>query len=693
MKHKTPTLLALAMLGAVLAFVPTAAHATRNLTLTVLTPTPQASGEITLLGSVGSAGTTATLEAYAGGKWVAVGSATTADDGTFLISRPADSAGTKYFRTSVSASGSEPAATSPYVQIWVSPEPADKFDTVPQPRINGDQTVGSTLQVDWGTWSPNSEYLISRWNRNGVFTGATGAKYSLTAADIGSYVTVTVRSRRASSWTVRDSRPTTRVTRGTFKTKPPEIVGRAVTGEQLTAQLDGWTPQPQAISYQWQRDGSAIDAATDKTHTIAAEDVGTTLTVVVKGTADGLDPATATSGGFVVPGKATRRQRTFGDVMQPLSSTPWNSTDLTYEARSSAPAWGTSKRVRWDTPGAFTHSLNPQPMGTLFSAQQNKPSASAAAGGEYPGTNPVVKNADVTFTVTARRFAIAFRGTAKYDAMVWIDSKPVAADPIFTPGTNDYLSPNWIVITLPARRTVQVRFAGPYFFTGVDYPADDPITVSATPPGFTLGILADSYYEFCSDVACMSRNAAPSLASLTGFRVWNMAEGSSGYLASSTYSVPGYEPSPFGSAKRLAGVVNAPIDALLISGSLNDARMDSAEHRAAVNKLLNELEAARPDLPVVLEGIEPIGLYPAQAKAMTATLASMVGRHQNVVGFIDPYTSPWLTGTGSIANPKGDGNRDRYLGKDNIHLSAAGMVYYQQRVADALRALPLPAGD
>src|SRR5690606_16696266 len=106
-------------------------------------------------------------------------------------------------------------------------------------------------------------------------------------------------------------------------------------------------------------------------------------------------------------------------------------------------------------------------------------------------------------------------------------------------------------------------------------------------------------------------------------------------------------------------------------------------------------EAARPNLPVVLVGVEPL-FYArrswrlAHYSALTANFAGMVGRHKNVVGFIDPYTDPWLTGSGFVTNPVGDGNQDQYVGKDGIHLGGDGQQYYQGRIVAELRKLPLP---
>jgi hypothetical protein len=178
--------------------------------------------------------------------------------------------------------------------------------------------------------------------------------------------------------------------------------------------------------------------------------------------------------------------------------------------------------------------------------------------------------------------------------------------------------------------------------------------------------------------------------------VWNLSEVGTGYLNPGRAAGLGLKPSPFGSPGRLRAVADAPIDALLIGGSINDALMPQRRYRATVDRLLDTVERTRPGLPVVLLGVEPLGgefegaFWRRRGETMTAVLRSMVTRHRNVVGFIDPFSKPWLTGTGSIVKPTGDGNDDAFIGADGIHPSIAGTHFYQQKVVAALRQVPFP---
>jgi len=106
-----------------------------------------------------------------------------------------------------------------------------------------------------------------------------------------------------------------------------------------------------------------------------------------------------------------------------------------------------------------------------------------------------------------------------------------------------------------------------------------------------------------------------------------------------------------------------------------------------------------PALPIVIVGLEPLSTSTIpdvptdHYLAMTRTLKRSVAEHDNVVGFIDPYTANWFTGTGSTRKPRGDGNQDEYIGRDGLHPNGDGQVFYQQHIVDELRELPVSPGD
>jgi hypothetical protein len=89
-------------------------------------------------------------------------------------------------------------------------------------------------------------------------------------------------------------------------TGAPTISGREQQGRTLTATPGTWTGSPTSFAYRWQRcaaDGTGcqnIDNAAAKTYTVAANDVGRTLRVVVTATnADGSTSAMSKTTGIV----------------------------------------------------------------------------------------------------------------------------------------------------------------------------------------------------------------------------------------------------------------------------------------------------------------------------------------------------------------------------------------------------------
>jgi hypothetical protein len=49
------------------------------------------------------------------------------------------------------------------------------------------------------------------------------------------------------------------------------------------------------------------------------------------------------------------------------------------------------------------------------------------------------------------------------------------------------------------------------------------------------------------------------------------------------------------------------------------------------------------------------------------------------------FPTAWLTGTGNVGSPAGDGNRDVYLGADGVTPTRAGAAYLGKRAQFAIR--------
>jgi uncharacterized protein YkwD len=83
--------------------------------------------------------------------------------------------------------------------------------------------------------------------------------------------------------------------KGVFSsTTVPRIVGSALAGEQLQVDLGAWNPVPQ-WTYQWLRDGQAINGARGATYTIAEADLDRQISVRVTGAKTGYESVSLTS--------------------------------------------------------------------------------------------------------------------------------------------------------------------------------------------------------------------------------------------------------------------------------------------------------------------------------------------------------------------------------------------------------------
>ena len=132
--------------------------------------------------------------------------------------------------------------------------------------------------------------------------GATGATYTLVAADEGKTIKVTV------SFTDGEGNPETLTSdpTGEVEAKPnteatgqPTIYGIARVGETLTADTSGIDDEDEltnvAFAYQWLRDNAEIASATGETYTLVADDEGKTIEVKVSFTDDADHEETLTS--------------------------------------------------------------------------------------------------------------------------------------------------------------------------------------------------------------------------------------------------------------------------------------------------------------------------------------------------------------------------------------------------------------
>ena len=213
--------------------------------------------------------------------------------------------------------GAEGNGTGGYrVSVYESADTATGCDTEPAPSntaatglptISGMPQVGETLTADASGIS-DSDGLTNavfsyQWTADGAdITGATGSTHTLSDAEEGKSISVTVSftDDAVNAETLTSAATAAVAARpNTPATGAPTISGTAQVAEKLTADTSGIADEDGlenvSYSYRWQADGVDISGATDTTYTLTFAEVDKTITVMVSFTDDWGHEETLTS--------------------------------------------------------------------------------------------------------------------------------------------------------------------------------------------------------------------------------------------------------------------------------------------------------------------------------------------------------------------------------------------------------------
>lgn len=168
--------------------------------------------------------------------------------------------------------------------------------TVGTPTVAGTARVGSVLTAKPGTWGPAGVALSYQWKRNGApIPGATGARYTVRASDLGTRLSVAVTGALADhATTTTVSTATATVAKGVLRAATPKISGTAKVGKTLKLKRGSWTPGT-SFRYQWLRNGKKIAKATKSSYRLSSKDAGKRITVRVTGAKPGYAAVTKIS--------------------------------------------------------------------------------------------------------------------------------------------------------------------------------------------------------------------------------------------------------------------------------------------------------------------------------------------------------------------------------------------------------------
>jgi hypothetical protein len=295
------------------------------------------------------------------------------------------------------------------------------FVVVTPPAISGTATVGQTLSVTDGTYTPTPDTVAYQWFRQTdagdpvAIAGATSATYVLTAAAFGDKVSAQVTAS-ASGYddSVVTTTPLGDVAAGPLTTATPTITGTASVGNLLTADAGTWGPGSVSFVYQWVSGSTDIPGATSSTYTPVAGDAGAILSVRVTGSETGYaSNSVASAPTSVGPGTLTTVTPTVSGsaiVGSTLTAAPgtWGpgSVALTYQwINGSTDIAGATSSTYVIVPGDLAAALSVRVTGTetgyTTTSETSIPTGSVAAGAMTTTTPTISGTLTVGSTLTA----------------------------------------------------------------------------------------------------------------------------------------------------------------------------------------------------------------------------------------------------------------------------------------------------
>ncbi|WP_292834852.1 hypothetical protein [Microbacterium sp.] len=369
---------------------------------------------------------------------------------------------------------------------------------------------------------------------------------------------------------------------------------------------------------------------------------------------------------------------TLQSKMNPYETSLYAGATLTHQIDVTPDFTGSPTAVLWDDFSKIRY-----PAGTPVSAVAGNPHLYGCKLTGTGGDNP--QSLYGSFRITAEKFALMVTAWASTDITIYVDRKPLTVDPYLVPEGQYFV----VADDLGAGSHL-VEFILGWGANFMQVVAAPSARVTPGPaPTFTIGITGDSFAD--SGLAPYYAGLSREIHRLTGWTPIQLGQGSTGYTNDGASSGDASK-SVFGSPQRLAALEAQDPDVVLVIGSVNDGAAATAVVKSAAAAYY---EALAPR-PVIVAGVEPV--YAADDPtysdwdAVNAEIIAAADAAPNVIAVIDWRGEDWLTGTGSVSDPQGDGNQDTYIGDvpgtDTSHPGYQGQRYLAERFVERIMAIP-----
>lgn len=298
----------------------------------------------------------------------------------------------------------------------------------------------------------------------------------------------------------------------------------------------------------------------------------------------------------------------------------------------------------------------------------------AKADGSFTSTPAVLGMIEFMVDCSAIEFKIMAGGTSKGCQMV-VDGVRASAT-AFTMTANNYMKFDFGGRRPDGQaRRIQLACNSAYF-AEIRLAVTDTLFPLAKAAPILCGI-GDSYMigVGANSVTSAFDGWFPQLSRLLGYQCWPTGAMSATGYATSSGAYGAY-------VSRVQSVIDAKPDLVIVQGSINDPTVASIN--GAAPGVLSALKAGLPNAAIVATGLLSFRPTTAQWADPGKNAAIKTAADALAIPYID--TASWVTGSGNIGSPTGDGNADIYVNTDTAHPSVAGHQYLAARLAGAIRA-------
>ncbi len=285
---------------------------------------------------------------------------------------------------------------------------------------------------------------------------------------------------------------------------------------------------------------------------------------------------------------------------------------------------------------------------------------------------------------------LTIEAVGQHSIQIIVDGRNVivGGNPELVVNGNAYLTLDFTTAGGRKSRTITWLNWGGLRLSGV---AVDPAsTVSAPVPTFKIRacVFGDSIASGGNGFPIIAEDFwAQRVGEMLGWSdVWNLAEGGTGYV----------NPGPGGSStfvKLASEATSNACNLVLFWGGLNDSNDADPQIQSAALTTFKTIRAGLPNAPIVV-----FGLYPASSGPSATVIGVENAIHSAVTQFDDPQTyfvpvstdpaGPWVYGTGTVANPAGNGNADICVSNDGVHPTESCITdILAPHIASALRTV------